>query len=142
MEIRCVVSKSHRAWGDEILVISRQGALMSATRFHDNSFPKNQPPQSDSSDKPDCELREEYFVDAEVAAKFLSIKRKYLLKLSRLSLVPAHPLGIGSRRQWRYRISELRDWMLSTGAHSSLGQTPDRPDNPIGSPRVRKRKNQ
>jgi hypothetical protein len=115
---------------------------MSASRFHYNSFFKNQPAESDSGDKQVSELREEYFVDAEVAAKFLSIKRKYLLKLSRLSLVPAHPLGIGSRRQWRYRVSELRDWMLSTRAHSSLGKTPDRPDNPIGSPRVRKRKNQ
>jgi len=55
----------------------------------------------------------ERFVDAEVAAAFLSISRKYLLKLSRLSLVPAHPVGIGSRKQWRYRISELENWALS-----------------------------
>ena len=55
----------------------------------------------------------ERFVDADVGAVFLSISRKYLLKLSRLSLVPAHPVGIGSRKQWRYRISELEKWALS-----------------------------
>ena len=85
---------------------------------------------------------QEHFVDAAVAAAFLSITRKYLLKLSRLGLVPAHPLGIGSRKQWRYLVSELRHWMLSTGAHSGLGQIPDQPDNASGSPRVQKRKNQ
>jgi hypothetical protein len=55
----------------------------------------------------------ERFVDADAAAVFLSITRKYLLKLSRLSLVPAHPIGVGSRKQWRYRISELEKWALS-----------------------------
>jgi hypothetical protein len=80
----------------------------------------NSPPQSD----------EEHFVAADVAAKFLSITRKYLLKLSRLGLLPAHPLGIGSRRQWRYRISELAGW--------ALAQTATRPDNKDGSPRALK----
>jgi hypothetical protein len=55
----------------------------------------------------------ERFVDADVAADFLSISRKYLLKLSRLRVVPAHPVGIGSRKQWRFRISELEKWALS-----------------------------
>ena len=55
----------------------------------------------------------ERFVDAETAAAFLSITRKYLLKLSRLGLIPAHPFGVGSRKQWRYRISELESWGLS-----------------------------
>jgi hypothetical protein len=80
--------------------------------------------------------REEHFVDAAVAAAFLSITRKYLLKLSRLQIVPAHPIGVGSRKQWRYLVSELRDWMLSSGAHSGLGQSPARPDNSSGSPRA------
>jgi hypothetical protein len=73
----------------------------------------------------------EYFVDAAVAAAFLSITPKYLLKLSRLGIVPAHPLGIGSRKQWRYRISELEKWGLSQSAL--------RPDNDSGSPRAAKR---
>jgi len=75
---------------------------------------------------------EEHFVDSAVAAAFLSITRKYLLKLSRLGIVPAHPLGIGSRKQWRYRISELAQW--------ALAQNATRPDNIFGSPRAAKRR--
>jgi hypothetical protein len=74
---------------------------------------------------------EEPFVDAEVAAKFLAIKRKYLLKLSRGGRVPAHPIGVGCRRQWRYRISELALWALAQNATA--------PDNVSGSPRAAKR---
>jgi len=76
-----------------------------------------------------CPLIElEHFVDAATAAGFLSIDRRYLLKLSRLGLVPAHPIGIGCRRQWRYRISELAQW--------ALAQNATRPDNVSGSPRA------
>lgn len=82
-----------------------------------NNLPNHQPP--------------ERFVDAATAAEFLSITRKYLLKLSRLGIVPAHPLGIGSRKQWRYRISELAKWGLS--------QSAIQPDNKDGSPRAAKR---
>jgi hypothetical protein len=74
----------------------------------------------------------EHFVDADSAAKFLSITRKYLLKLSRLGFVPAHPIGIRERKQWRYRISELAGW--------ALAQNAKRPDNVSGSPRPRKEK--
>jgi hypothetical protein len=73
----------------------------------------------------------ERFVDADVAAAFLSISRKYLLKLSRRSLVPAHPVGIGSRKQWRYRISELETWALSQNTIVS--------DNASGSLRAAKK---
>ena len=74
--------------------------------------------------------QEEYFVDASAAALVLAIGRKYLLKLSRLGIVPAHPIGIGSRKQWRYRISELAQW--------ALAQNATRPDNVSGSPRASK----
>jgi len=87
----------------------------------------------DDSAKDQLSRQEEHFVDATVAAVFLSITRKYLLKLSRLGLVPAHPLGIGARKQWRYRISELAEW--------ALAQNPTRPDNKDGSPRAEKRRN-
>jgi hypothetical protein len=76
-------------------------------------------------------VQEEHFVDAAVAAAFLSITRKYLLKLSRVGVIPAHPFGVGSRKQWRYLISELAEWGLS--------QTAIRPDNDGGSPRAAKR---
>jgi hypothetical protein len=60
--------------------------------------------------------QQERFVDATTAAAFLSITRKYLLKLSRVGLIPAHPFGVGSRKQWRYRISELEGWGLAQNA--------------------------
>ena len=105
---------------------------MSSTQFHHNSLRLNQPSRSDSGDNPAFHhTQPERFVDATVAAAFLSITRKYLLKLSRLGIVPAHPLGIGSRKQWRYRISELEKWGLS--------QSIVRPDNDGGSPRAAKR---
>ncbi len=74
--------------------------------------------------------QEERFVDATTAAEFLSITRKYLLKLSRLGIIPAHPIGVGSRKQWRYLISELAEWVLS--------QSATQPDNRDGSPRAAK----
>jgi hypothetical protein len=73
----------------------------------------------------------ERFVDANVAAAFLSISRKYLLKLSRLRVVPAHPVGIGSRKQLRYRISKLEKWALSQNMIMS--------DNASGSLRAAKK---
>jgi excisionase family DNA binding protein len=49
----------------------------------------------------------EPFVDAERAAQFLSVTPRYLLELARKGELPAHPLGNGSRRIWRFRLSEL-----------------------------------
>lgn len=69
--------------------------------------------------------QEELFVDAAVAAAYLHCSRKHLLKLSVLGKIPAHPLpGSTQRRTWRYLLTELHDWMVSS-APSQLG-----PDNP------------
>jgi len=88
---------------------------VSTTRFLHNPFPENQPPRSDSDDKPNFDLQEEYFVDATIAAKFLHCSRKHLLKLSVLGKIAAYPLpGSGQRRTWRYLLSELRNCMLNT----------------------------
>jgi len=54
-------------------------------------------------------------VDADVAARFLSLSRKHILKLASHGLIPAHPLGLGERKTWRFLLSEIRDWMLSNG---------------------------
>ncbi len=55
----------------------------------------------------DKEREPERFVDSTVAAKFLSIERKYLLLLARKGKIPAYPLGDGQRCLWRFRLSEL-----------------------------------
>jgi excisionase family DNA binding protein len=49
----------------------------------------------------------ERFVDADEAAKFLSLTRRRVLELARARKLPGHPIGDGSRRVWRFRLSEL-----------------------------------
>src|SRR5258705_13879644 len=49
----------------------------------------------------------EPFVDAARAADFLSLKPRRVLELARSGELPAYPLGIGKRRVWRFRLSEL-----------------------------------
>jgi hypothetical protein len=71
---------------------------MPSTGFHHDSFPKNQLSGSDSGEKAACEVQQEYFVDADVAAEFLSLSRK--------------------RAVWRFRISELEKWIIGQGAET------------------------
>jgi hypothetical protein len=76
---------------------------------------------------PCSQCAQEYFVDATVAAKYLSCSRKHLLRLSDRRLIPAHPLpGLAKRRTWRYLLSELRSWMLNS-THTNDG--PNHPDS-------------
>ncbi len=49
----------------------------------------------------------ESFVDPATAAQFLAVTRPRLLAMARNGEVPAHPLGRGKRKQWRFRLSEL-----------------------------------
>jgi excisionase family DNA binding protein len=49
----------------------------------------------------------ERFVDADVAAEFLMVKRKTILDWARAGVIPAHPFGRGKRVVWRFRISEI-----------------------------------
>jgi len=50
----------------------------------------------------------EPFVSAEEAARFLSVKRRYLLALARRGLAGAYALGTGTMREvWVFRLSEL-----------------------------------
>ena len=53
-------------------------------------------------------LHDEPFVSADEAAKFLSVKRRYLLSLARRGMAGAYPLGTGTKRKiWVFRLSEL-----------------------------------
>ena len=49
----------------------------------------------------------EPFVAADVAAEFLSSKRKTILDWARAGIIPAHPFGRGKRTEWRFRLSEI-----------------------------------
>ena len=49
----------------------------------------------------------ESFVDADEAAKLLSLNRRRILELARAGKLPGHPIGDGTRRVWRFRLSEI-----------------------------------
>ncbi len=53
----------------------------------------------------------EYFVDADEAAKFLILDPRTVQNKARLGVIPAHPLGDGPRKTWRFLLSELSAWM-------------------------------
>jgi len=53
----------------------------------------------------------EPYVDAERAASFLAMSRKTLLAKSRSGHLPGHPIGQGPRKIWRFRLSELSQWL-------------------------------
>jgi hypothetical protein len=52
----------------------------------------------------------EPFVSADLAAKFLSINRRFLLSLARRGIAGSYALGTGEfRKTWIFRLSELAD---------------------------------
>lgn len=66
---------------------------------------------------------DEHFVDAAEVAEFLSVSRKYVLRLSKLGKIPAHPISFGQRNTWRFLLSEVRVWMLQRELSLGIGQT-------------------
>jgi predicted DNA-binding transcriptional regulator AlpA len=62
-------------------------------------------------------IEQEPFVDARRAAEFLCMSRKTLLALSRKGTIPGHPIGEGSRKIWRFRISEISRWIEEKAVH-------------------------
>lgn len=55
----------------------------------------------------------EPYVSVEKAAEYLDIAPKTLLEKARKGEIPAYPWGDGMRRIWRFKISQLDDWMKS-----------------------------
>ncbi len=49
----------------------------------------------------------ESFVDATRVAEHLGIKTRRVLEMARIGQLPAYPLGTGSRKTWRFRLSEV-----------------------------------
>ena len=49
----------------------------------------------------------ESFVDATRAAELLGLKPRRVLEMARAGQIPAYPLGTGSRKTWRFRLSEI-----------------------------------
>jgi len=66
---------------------------------------------------------QERFVDAHTAAAFLCLRPRRILELARKGTIPAHPLGEGQRKVWRFRLSELAVALCSRGVNY-LRQSP------------------
>jgi len=60
----------------------------------------------------------EPYVGPEEAADFLKIRRLKIIRMARSGVLPAHPLGTGQRRQWRFKLSEL-DKHMQRGIHTA-----------------------
>jgi len=56
----------------------------------------------------------ERFVDADEAAKFLSLTRRRVLDLARAGKLPAYPIGDGLRRMRLFRLSEIAAAIAAT----------------------------
>jgi hypothetical protein len=65
----------------------------------------------------------EPFVDAVRAAEFLSLRPRRILELARAAEIPAHPVGMGKRKQWRFRLSELAI-AIGSGPNTIPGGSP------------------
>lgn len=50
-------------------------------------------------------------LDAQEAAQILRMDRRTLVRWARIGYVPAHPLGEGKRKLWRFREHELLAWV-------------------------------
>jgi predicted site-specific integrase-resolvase len=50
-------------------------------------------------------------LNPEQAAKVLQMDRRTLIYWARRGYVPAHPMGEGKRKMWRFVESELVEWV-------------------------------
>jgi excisionase family DNA binding protein len=53
----------------------------------------------------------EPYVSVERAAAYLDVAPKTLLEKARKGEIPAYPWGNGIRKIWRFKISQLDEWM-------------------------------
>lgn len=51
-------------------------------------------------------------LDAAEAAALIRMDSRTLVRWARLGYVPAHPLGEGKRRLWRFIEAELLEWFV------------------------------
>ncbi len=56
-----------------------------------------------------------YFLNAAEAADVLRMDSRTLVRWARLGQIPAHPLGDGKRKLWRFIETELISWLAERG---------------------------
>lgn len=80
-------------------------------------------------------MNPEPFVSADEAARFLSVKRRYLLVLARAGMAGAYAVGTGGKRKlWVFRLSELAA-AVAQPSDTSIPKPPERVTIRTGSPR-------
>jgi predicted DNA-binding transcriptional regulator AlpA len=65
---------------------------------------------SQSNDDERVETHSMRILDATEAASLIRMDSRTLIRWARLGYVPAHPLGEGKRRLWRFIEAELLEW--------------------------------
>lgn len=58
-----------------------------------------------------------HLLDAREAAEVLRMDSRTLIRWARLGQVPAHPMGEGKRKLWRFIEHELLEWVESREAN-------------------------
>ena len=64
----------------------------------------------------------EPYVDCEAAGKFLGMSAAHVRRLAEKGLVRAYNYGVGKRRFWRFRLSELELQVCLPSSSVSRGQ--------------------
>jgi len=95
----------------DLVVISNAPPTNEQTTYHDGCDQNAtiQPLIRDVKAARDSPL--ELFVDARTARKFLSLHPSTVQRLARQGVLPAHPVNGRARKQWRFLLSELQDWL-------------------------------
>ena len=66
--------------------------------------------QSPAAKKSEAASQAIRILDATEAAAIIRMDSRTLIRWARLGYVPAHPLGEGKRRLWRFIEAELLEW--------------------------------
>lgn len=81
-------------------------------------------------------MTQESYVSADVVADYLDIERRQVLALTRRGKLPAHAVDQGqSRKQWRYKLSEVDAAIAANRPTRALSTAPEQSNNAPGSPR-------
>jgi predicted site-specific integrase-resolvase len=57
-----------------------------------------------------------FLLNPQEAAQILRMDSRTLVRWARLGYVPAHPMGEGKRKLWRFLEHELLEWVKEQGA--------------------------
>jgi hypothetical protein len=89
-----------------------------------NSRSQSGEPQNMNSNEPSANgggtpdplhQKSKHFLNPDEAADVLRMDSRTLVRWARLGQVPAHPMGEGKRRLWRFIETELIHWLAERG---------------------------